>query len=541
MCILSPLLTVCPRDTVRTDYTSVPREKTMQPYLPPDYPDYPTIVHALAAAAELHPDAPGIVCQYRQLSYGEYVHVVGALARQFGELGVSQERIAFVMTNSLEDTVGLMAGMAARAQVSPLNPFYTDAELEPLVRDVEPRVIVCDAGTSERVRAMAAKLGIKHVVQLGIGGITMDDLLARSRGALPLPQESDLSAIFFTGGTTGLPKGANHTHLSLMAFCYGVSQLWPLTLDKERIVNVAPLFHVWGFCFTLIAPVYFRAFMDIMPAYKPELVLEEFQKQKITVFAGGPAALYLGLRANENFARTDFSSLKVCLSGGAPCPEELLISWEEATGCVLLEGWGMSEGAPINLSPLNGVRKVGSVGIKPPNAEVEVADLQTGEKVMPTGERGEIRLRGPMFTTGYRNRPEDNKQSIRNGWLYTGDIGYYDEDGYLFLVDRKKEMIIVGGYNVYPREIDELLFKHPAILEAATIGVPNSFSGEAVAAYIVLRHDQKLTAEEVQDYCRTSLVKYKVPTKVEFVDALPRTGVGKINKMELKKRGVASL
>ena len=230
--------------------------------------------------------------------------------------------------------------------------------------------------------------------------------------------------------------------------------------------------------------------------------------------------------------------MKICLSGGAPCPEELLTSWEKATGCALLEGWGMSEGAPINLNPLNGVRKVGSVGLKPPNAEVEVVDLETGEEVMPVGERGEIRLRGPMFTRGYRNRPEDNKQSIRNGWLYTGDIGYYDEDGYLFLVDRKKEMLIVGGFNVYPREIDELLFKHPAILEAATLGVPDSFSGEAVKAFIVLRPNKKLTAEEFQDYCRTSLVKYKVPTKIEFVEALPRTGVGKINKMELKKRSV---
>ena len=161
------------------------------------------------------------------------------------------------------------------------------------------------------------------------------------------------------------------------------------------------------------------------------------------------------------------------------------------------------------------MRKIGSVGIVPPNTRVEVVDLETGEQVMPVGERGEIRVKGAQFTTGYRNRPDDNKQSIRNGWLYTGDIGYYDSDGYLFLVDRKKEMIIVGGYNVYPREIDELLFKHPAILEAATVGVPDSFSGEAVKAFVVLRPNAMLTAEELQDYCRQSLVKYKVPTKVD--------------------------
>jgi long-chain acyl-CoA synthetase len=502
----------------------------------PVYPKYPTIIHALAKAAELKPAAPGIACQERGLSYGAYTRVVAALAHEFARLGVATERVAFMMSNGLEACVGLLAGMAARAQVSPLNPNYTEPELEPLLRDVEPRLLVCDAGSSAKARALAQRLGITNVIELGPGGITVDALLAMPEHPLPLPREDDLSTLFFTGGTTGIPKGANQTHLGLMAFCYGIVALWPFPLDEERILNVAPLFHVWGFCFTLVMPVYIRAFMDIMPAYKPALVLEEFQKRKITVFAGGPAALYLGLRANENFKKTDFSSLKICLSGGAPCPEELLRSWEKDTGCVLLEGWGMSEGAPINSNPLYGVRKIGSVGLVPPNTEVQVVDLETGETVMPVGERGEIRVRGAQFTKGYRNRPQENAQAIRNGWLYTGDIGYYDADGYLFLVDRKKEMIIVGGYNVYRREIDELLFNHPAILEAATVGVPDSFSGEAVKSFVVLRPAASLTVEELLDYCRKSLIKYKVPTCIEFVDALPRSGVGKINKLELKKR-----
>ncbi len=500
----------------------------------PAYPRYPTIVHALAKAAELNPAAPGLMCQERSLTYGEYARAVAALAFVFADLGVAHERIAFLMTNSAEAVVGMLAGMAARAQVSPLNPAYTERELEPLLRDVEPQVLVCDGASIERGRAFAQRLAIAHVIVLGPGGLTIDDLLARSPHALPLPEAEDLSALFFTGGTTGLPKGANHTHASLMAYCYGIVALWPLPLDRERILNVAPLFHIWGFCFTVVMPVYIRAFMDLLPAYKPAAVLDEFQRRKITTFAGGPAALYLGLRANENFTKTDFSSLKVCLSGGAPCPEELLRNWEAATGCVILEGWGMSEGAPINSNPLHGVRKIGSVGLAPPDTQVEVVDLETGERVMPTGERGEIRVRGPQFTTGYRNRPEETRQAIRNGWLYTGDIGYYDADGYLFLVDRKKEMIIVGGYNVYPREIDEILFKHPAILEAATVGVPDSFSGEAVKAFVVLRPGAALTAKELQDYCRGVLVKYKVPTQVAFVDALPRSGVGKINKLALK-------
>ena len=503
----------------------------------PVYPRYPTIIHALAKAAELNPAAPGLMCQDRLLNYGEYAQAVAALAPVFADYRVARERVAVLMTNSMEAAVALLAGMAARAQVSPLNPAYTERELEPLLRDVEARVLVCDAASAARGREFARRLGIPHVVVFGAEGITIDELLAKPRLVLPLPEADDLSALFFTGGTTGLPKGANHTHATLMAYCYGIVALWPLPLDTERILNVAPLFHVWGFCFTLIMPVYIRGLMDLLPAYKPAVVLHEFQGRKITTFAGGPAALYLGLRANENFAATDFSSLKICLSGGAPCPEELLRSWEAATGCVLLEGWGMSEGAPINSNPLHGVRKIGSVGLVPPDTEVEVVDLETGERVMPVGERGEIRVRGPQFIKGYRNRPEETRQAIRNGWLYTGDIGYYDADGYLFLVDRKKEMIIVGGYNVYPREIDEILFKHAAILEAATVGVPDSFSGDAVKAFVVLRPGASLTAAELQDYCRGVLVKYKVPTRIEFVDALPRSGVGKINKLALKARG----
>ncbi|HWM47900.1 MAG TPA: AMP-binding protein [Xanthobacteraceae bacterium] len=502
----------------------------------PVYPKYPTILHALATAAELKPAATALVCEDREVTYGGYAQAVAALAHEFAARGVAGERIAVAMSNSLDAGVGMLAAMAAGAQVAPMNPNYTEPELEPIIRDVAPRLLVCDAGSAQKVRSLAAKCGIAGVMQLGPGGLMVEDLLARPRRDLPLPKADDLSTLFFTGGTTGVPKGANHTHSTLMAYCYGIVARWPFPLDAARILNIAPLFHIWGFCFTLMMPVYIRAFMDLMPAYKPALVLEEFQKRRITVFAGGPAALYLGLRANENFAKTDFSSLQVCLSGGSSCPEELVRSWEAATGSVLLEAWGMSEGAPISATAMHGVRKIGSVGMPPPDTEVQVVDLETGERIMPAGERGELRVRGPQFIKEYRNRPEETKQAIRNGWLYTGDIGYFDADGHLFLVDRKKEMIIVGGYNVYPREIDELLFNHPAILEAATVGVPDAFTGEAVKAFVVLRPGARLTAEELLDYCRQSLVKYKVPTRIAFIDALPRSGVGKINKLALKQQ-----
>jgi long-chain acyl-CoA synthetase len=506
--------------TAKTELRAARCRRVTPPKRDPSYPDFPTIVHALAHAARHRGHAPALACLDRKINYAQYAQAVAALARRFGEAGVAGERIAYLMRNSLDMALALHAGMAARAQIAPLNPTFTDREIEPLVRDVDPRVIVCDPEFAERARGLAQLL-------------TLERLLSEPAAPLPLPEPDDRCALFFTGGTTGLPKGAEHRHRNLMAFCYGVAALWPLPLDEEHILNVAPLFHIWGFCYTLIFPLYLRAFMVLLPAYKPAAVLEEFQKRRITTFAGGPSALYMGLRANENFSKTDFSSLRVCLSGGAACPVELIRFWENATGSVLLEGWGMSEGAPIHQNPLHGARKIGSVGIAAAGYEAEVVDLETGTRVMPTGERGEIRVRGPQFTSGYRNRPEENARQIRDGWLYTGDVGYYDED-YMFLVDRKKEMIIVGGYNVYPRELDELLFRHPAILEAATVGVPDAFSGEAVKVFVVRKAGASLSADELLDYCKQNLVKYKLPKHIAFLDALPRTGVGKIDKRALK-------
>lgn len=504
------------------------------PSLDPRYPRYPTIIHALARAAELRPDAPALACESREINYRQYAHAVAALANRLAAYGVAGTRVGYMMRNGLETAIGLLAGMAARAQVCPLNPNYTDREMEPLFRDVTPKLVLCEPEFLDRARRLAASTSGAEILLLGQGGITVEELLAAPVTALPLPEPDDLCTMFFTGGTTGLPKGANHRHRNVMAGCYATCTLWPLPLDSDRILNVAPLFHIWGFTYSLVVPVYLRAFMDLLPAYKPAAVLEEIEKRHITTFAGGPAAIYMGLRGHENFANTDFSSLRVCMSGGASCPVELINSWEAATGCILLEGWGMSEGAPINHNPLNGVRKIGSTGITGADWEVEVVDLETGTRVMPTGERGEIRVRGPQFTSGYHNRPEENARQIRDGWLYTGDIGYYDEDGYMFLVDRKKEMIIVGGYNVYPREIDELMFKHPAILEAATVGVPDGFSGEAVKVFVVLKAGAELSADALMAYCKDNLVKYKLPKYIVFVDALPRSGVGKIDKRSLK-------
>jgi long-chain acyl-CoA synthetase len=502
----------------------------------PALPKAPTIVHALADSARRVPDNDAIICGERKLSYRQYLAAVAGYARTLAERGIAGGRVALLIPNSIEVAVAALAGMAARAQVAPLNFNFPPKALAPLLADVEATVVACVPETEELTRAVAKEVGVPYVDVFGPDGFAVERWMNDATLTLPepLPSPQDHSLIFFTGGTTGIPKGADHTHANDMAFCRGSNTIWGVGIDRARILNVAPNFHVWGFCHTAVSPVFIGAAVDIVPAFKPEIVLRRFEEQRITTFAGGPAALYVGLRAHENFKKTDFSRLEYCLAGGSPCSIDLLEGWEAETGGPILEGWGMSEGAPINCNPIEGIRKPGTVGIAVPRTEIDVVDLETGTKVLPPGERGEVRVRGPQFIAGYRNRPEDNALTFRGGWLYTGDIGVYDEDGYLSLVDRKKEMILVGGYNVYPREIDEILQRHPAVMEAAAVGIPDDFRGETVKACIALNPGARVSEEELLAYCREHLVKYKLPTVFEFHDVLPKTGPAKIDKLKLK-------
>ncbi len=510
----------------------------------PAAPRHETVIHALARNAAVLGEAPGLVVTDpaggpdRTLSHRAFASAVAGLAHRLRELGVGGSRVAVCMPNGLETGIALLAAMAAGAQVAPINPGFTDPELLRALRDVEPHAILCRPDFRDRASTLAQTAGIAHVLALGEGGQRIEPLAADAllRLPAPLPQPGDLAAMFFTGGTTGIPKAAQHTHASLMAHARAALGVWPLEQDRERVLNVAPAFHIWGFWFTALVPVHAGATMVIVPVYKPPAVLDAFARQRVTVFAGGPSAIFVGLRAAENYRATDFGALKFSLSGGAPCSEELLTAWERETGTAIFEGIGMSEAAPIAGNPVKGRRKLRSVGVPVSDTEIEIVDIDTGSRVLPAGEAGEIRLRGPQMMVGYRNRPEETAHAIRDGWLYTGDIGHLDEDGYLFVVDRKKEMILVSGFNVYPREIDELLHKHPAIHEAAAVGVPDSFSGEAVKAFVALKPGAALTRDELEAYCAASLVKYKRPKHIEFLPALPKTSVGKLDKLALKRR-----
>ena len=499
-------------------------------------PHYPTVVDALDAAADLQPDRIALICEDRQFTFAEYRRAVAGMAQHLARSHGPGDRIAMVMGNGIETAVALMGAYAARLQTAPLNPGYTDRELGRLIDDVGPAAIACSPPFAERVRALEGGPDGPEILTVGEGGLDIWPWAADESLSLPeeRPRPEDRCLMFFTGGTTGLPKGAEHIHSSLDYFCRQTRALWQFEFGAETVLNVAPMFHIWGHDFTLVFPLYIRATMVIVPQYRPDMVIEQLARHRVSCFAGGPAAIFLGLLGSDAIGGADLGALRHSMGGGSPLPADLLERWKVHTGNEIMEGYGMSEGAPICLNPTHGPRKRLSVGAVPPETVVEIVDLESGTRVMPVGERGEVRLRGPQFTIGYRNRPEETAAAIRDGWLYTGDVGYLDEDGYLFLVDRKKEMILVGGFNVYPREVDEVMMSHPAVAEAAAIAVPDDFLGEAVCVYLALQPGETADVEALHRHAEANLAKYKRPKIIRIVEALPKTGPGKINKLNLK-------
>jgi long-chain acyl-CoA synthetase len=494
------------------------------------------LLHALAAVADRIPDRPALIVDDQRLTFDQYRRAVGGLADHLGSRLDRGDSVALVMGNSIEMAVADLGVQAAGGEVAPLNPNLTDRELIPMFGDIAPRVVLCGPEHADRITELADSIGGLTVDVVGDGGIDVwgwaDDPTCRLPEALPQPD--DRCSMFFTGGTTGVPKAAEHTHRTTMAFCRISLSVWNFGYDREVMLNVAPMFHIWGHHYSVVMPLYLGATAVVARQYQPDLVLDLLERHRVTLFAGGPASIYVGLVNSPRIDSVDLGCLRFSLSGGAPCPESLLVRWRDLVGHSILEGWGMSEGAPINSNPTFGPHKLLSTGPTVAETEIDIVDIETGSRVLPVGERGEIRVRGPQFTIGYRNRPEETAATIRDGWLYTGDIGFFDEDGYMFLVDRKKELIIVGGYNVYPREIDEVLTNHPCVSEAATVGVPDEFLGEAVRSYVALRPGQRTTVDELSAYCEANLARYKRPRQIVILDELPKKGPGKINKLLLK-------
>ncbi len=496
-------------------------------------PDYPSAVHMLAAAAEASPHAPALICGTERLNYGEYGRCVAAFAAKLSALGAKGERVGFLMSNSNEALIGMFAALAAGAQAAFFNPFYTGRELAPLIADAAPRILICQAPFARA----AADFGVAHLLIFGgDGGLGLDQWRDASGPGLtgPFPRGDDPATLLYTGGTTGMPKGVDHTHGEIMSFVKATDDLWPMRPEAETWINAAPIFHVWGSGMGGFIPIYRRGAMITVARFDAASMIAEMEEHRVSVLSGGPAAFYNGLIAAPNFADADLTSLEYCFGGGSPFAGDTLRRWQAATGAPILEAYGMSEAAPISGARMDDPVKPGTVGRPVRETHLEIVDLEKGEAVLPIGEVGEIRIKGPQAMKGYRNRPDETRAQLRGGWLYTGDIGRMDEDGYLYIVDRAKDMVIVGGYNVYPREIDEVLFSHPAIKEAAAIGVPDEYKGEVIWAHLVLEDGAQASEAEILAYCAENLVAYKRPQGITFTDALPKTPANKIDRKALR-------
>lgn len=506
----------------------------MSPLMPPVFP---TAVHMLVDAAARAPGHEALVCGNARLDYEAYLRCVMAFAAALRAEGLRGGRVAVVLGNSVDICVALLGAQAAGAQVAPINPLLTTPEIASLLEDIDASAIVYERSLAAAIEPLAQRFGVRGRFPVGAGDLAPAHWRSTAITFEPelLPSADALALLLYTGGTTGEPKGVDLTHA---AGAHGVAQLnslVPTRPETERLLCATPLCHIYSIMVGLYNMLYCRGTLVIIPKYAPEAVIDALDAEAITMLAGGPT-MFVGLLGHERVGRGRFSHLRCSYSGSSALPEETLRRWEKATGAPVLEGYGQTEtGGGVVFNPLDGVRKPGSVGIPMAQVEVQVVDIDTGATVLPAGETGEIRIRGPQLMSGYRGRPEATGAAWRDGWLYTTDIGHLDGDGYLFISDRKKDMVIVSGFNVYPRAVEEVLYRHTDVVEAAVIGVADAYQGEALKAFVVRRPGSQVDADAIVRHCRAELAAYKVPRRISFVDALPKTTVGKIDKKQLRQ------
>ena len=494
----------------------------------------------LRDAARIAPEQPAVTCGPDQLNYRALLACVAGCAHQLVAMGARGGRVALVMGNSADIAIATYAVQAAGAQVAPLNPGYTAHELAPILADAAPSVVICDAAVTATLDAAENTAGntVPRIV-IGSDGVPGEQRLTRWQHdavALPepLPEPEQLSTLQYTGGTTGRAKGVNLSHRAVALNVAQRESVLPTRPDAERVLAITPLFHVYAASMCLYLAAYCRGELVVLPRYRPDLVLDAIARHRITLMSGSPT-VFSGLLGFQGVEGADLSSLELCYSGASALPAETMRRWETVAGCNVCEGYGQTEAGPVlTFNPVHGPRKPGSVGIPTAGTEISIVDTETGTRPMPTGTMGEIRARGGQVMQGYRNLPAETADALRDGWLHTGDIGMLDEDGYLFVCDRKKDMVIVGGYNVYPREVEDVLHRHPGVAEAAVIGVPDAYRGEVLHAYVVAARNQVPETDALAAHLAERLVRYKLPARIDVVAALPKTAIGKIDKRALR-------
>lgn len=517
----------------------------------------------LEESAQRFPNHPAIYYFGAKISYRTLDQLVNRFGNALLSMGVKKsDRVALMLPNTPHMVIAYYGTLKIGAIVVPTNPLYTERELEYQLRDSGAETLVTITRLYPTVATVRDKVSLKNIV---VGNVkdffppvlrllftlfreakeghrlkpgdhkrvhNFQGLLRHHSPKLPdveVEDEQETALFQYTGGTTGLSKAAMLSHYNLVTNAMQVRHwLTDTQVGRERFLTVLPLFHAYGMTTCMNFAISTASAMVLLPRFDTKEVLEIIDRYQPTIFPGVPT-MYIAINNHPEVEKYNLRSIRACISGAAPLPVEVQSRFEQLTGARLVEGYGLTEAAPVTHSnPIYGKRKVGSIGLPFPDVEAKIVDMETGEKETPVGESGELVLRGPQVMQGYWNRPEETAQTIRNGWLYTGDIAKRDKEGYFYIVDRKKEMILTSGYNVYPREVEEVLYEHPKVKEAAVIGVADPYKGEAVKAFIVLKDGETANQDEIIDYCRSKLARYKVPQSVEFRHSLPKSLIGKV-------------
>jgi len=521
----------------------------------------------LDRAAASHPQRPALVFQNLRLKYIQLKNRAETVAANLQRLGVVKgDRVAIMLPNLPQTVIAYWGVLKAGAVVVMTNPLYMEKELVHHITDSGSRVMITLDRLWPKISDLWSKLELSTVITTSVAdGLRFPlNLLyplkaRREKTYVSVPHDNqrvlpwkvlstkktpfepvsvdpkrDLAVLQYTGGTTGLAKGVMLGHDNMGANVQQCSSVLHAIGDEPEVfLGLLPYFHVYGLTVCINFATALAATVAPYPQFVPQEVLKAIDKVKPTIFPSAPA-VFNALLQQKNIRDFDLRSIRYCVTGSAPMPVELSKQFKDLTGAEIIEGFGLTESSPVtHLNPLRGKRKTGSIGLPFPDTDCSIVDTEMGIEHLPPGQVGELIIRGPQVMRGYWGRPEETAKTLRNNWLYTGDIAYMDDEGYFFIVDRKKDLIISGGYNIYPREIDEVLYEHPKVADAVCVGVTHKTRGEIVKAYIVPQPGQEVDKKEITAFCRQKLANYKVPKQIEFCETLPKTTSGKIKKTGL--------
>jgi long-chain acyl-CoA synthetase len=512
----------------------------------------------LEEAVEKYGDNTALTRGEQKISYGELLDLTESFAAALYEAGVQKgDRVGLMLPNCPEYVVAFFGTMRLGATATQVNPIYVGRELTHIFDNSGTETVIVHSMMYEKAKAVQAATPLQRIICVGEpegglkdGDAPFEEFLHSATGSVPeveIDPQEDLSSIQYTGGTTGISKGAMLTHANLLG---GVKQTMDLLIDDPaafpkngKVIAVAPFFHIFGMTMVLLFGLRMGWNLLTVPRFQPDVVMQMIRDEE-PVMLPGVATLFVALHNYPDMESYGLDKIMLFTSGGASVPLGLLRSFERRTGRAIWEGYGLSEGAPATFNTYLRGSVGGSIGVPIPGTDVKIMDIETGKEEMPAGEPGELILKGPQVMRGYWQMPEETANTLRDGWLYTGDIARMDDDGYLYIVDRKKEVINASGFKVYPREVEEVLYEHPEVVEGVAVGVPDEYRGETVKVFVVKKEGSSLKEEDLIAYCKDNLAPYKVPQLVEFREELPKSAVGKLLKRvladeERKKAGFA--